>query len=290
MIRKLPYIIIGMVLIAVVISNVCFEVTPKTKVLLTQFGKIIGHGYAPGLHFKIPFIQEVSVYDGRILTLDNQTQTFTTAGNQSLAVAYFAKWKVSDAETYYRATSGQQLVAMDRLSAVINSGLRDEFGTVKESKALNFTGPGLLAGLGTNTQQQVHDLGIKLLDLRIRRITLPKAEVKAIYARMRTEQKRIAANLRDMGAQKAATIRNDADSKAAKLLAQAQNMAQKIRAQGSARVAKIEAAEYAKDPEFFRFYQSLTAYENALSDKKDVLVMGPNSQFFRYLHDADGKK
>lgn len=290
MIRKLPYIIIGLVFIAVVISNVCFEVTPKTKVLLTQFGKIIGHGYSPGLHFKVPFVQEVSIYDGRILTLDNQTQTFTTAGNQNLDVAYFVKWKVSNAETYYQATSGQQLVAMDRLSAVINSGLRDEFGSVKESKALNFTGPGLLNGLGKNTRQQVHDLGIKLLDLRIRRITLPKAEVKAIYARMRAEQQRIATNLREMGTQKAEKIRSDADKKAAKLLAQAENMAQKIRAKGDARAVQIEASEYVKDPEFFRFYQSLTAYKRALSDKKDLLVMGPKSQFFRYLRNADGRR
>lgn len=290
MIRKLPYIIIGLVLIAVVISNVCFEVTPKTKVLLTQFGKIVGHGYRPGLHFKIPFMQDVSVYDGRILTLDNQTQTFTTAGNQNLHVAYFVKWKVSNAETYYQTTSGQQLVAMDRLSALINSGLRNEFAAAKERKAINFTGPILLAGLGKNTRKQVHDLGIKLLDLRIRNITVAKAEVNTIYARMRAEQGRIASNFREVGEQKARNIRSDADGKAAKLLAQAENQAQEIRAQGDARAAEIEAAEYARDPEFFRFYQSLTAYKEALSGGKDVLVMSPKSQFFRYLNDADGKR
>lgn len=290
MIRRLPYIIIGLVLIAVVISNVCFEVTPKTKVLVTQFGKIVGHSYAPGLHFKIPFIQEVSVYDGRTLTLDNQTQTFATAGNQNLDVAYFVKWKVSNAETYYRTTSGQQLVAMDRLSAIINGGLRDEFGATKESAALSFTGPSLLAGLGKNTRKQVRDLGIKLLDLRIRGITLPKAEVHAIYARMRAEQAHIASNLREVGAQKARNIRSNADSKADKLLAKAQYVAQKIRAQGDAQAAKIETSEYAKDPEFFRFYQSLSAYKKALSEGKDVLVMSPKSQFFRYFSHADGKR
>lgn len=290
MIRKLPYIIIGLVLIAVVISNICFEVTPKTKVLLTQFGKIVGHGYSPGLHFKIPFIQDVSVYDGRILTLDNQTQTFTTAGNQNLDVAYFVKWKVSNAETYYQTTTGQQLVAMDRLSALINSGLRNEFAAAKEPAAVNFTGPALLAGLGKNTRKQVHDLGIELLDLRIRSITVAQAEVDAIYARMRAEQGRIASNFREIGEQKARNIRSNADGKAAKLLAQAENQAQEIRAQGDARAAEIEAAEYARDPEFFRFYQSLTAYKEALSGGKDVLVMSPNSQFFRYLSNADGKR
>ena len=290
MIRKLPYIIIGLVLIAVVISNICFEVTPKTKVLLTQFGKIVGHGYSPGLHFKIPFIQDVSVYDGRILTLDNQTQTFTTAGNQNLDVAYFVKWKVSNAETYYQTTTGQQLVAMDRLSALINSGLRNEFAAAKEPAAVNFTGPALLAGLGENKRKQVHDLGIELLDLRIRSITVAQAEVDAIYARMRAEQGRIASNFREIGEQKARNIRSNADGKAAKLLAQAENQAQEIRAQGDARAAEIEAAEYARDPEFFRFYQSLTAYKEALSGGKDVLVMSPNSQFFRYLSNADGKR
>lgn len=286
--RKLPYVIIALVVLVIVVSNACFVVTPNTEVLLTQFGRIVGHGYGPGLHFKIPFVQDVSAYDGRILTLDNQTQTFTTADQQNLDVAYFVKWEIADAQTYYRATSGQELVAMDRLAAVINRGLRDEFGAAKQRKALSLDASDLRSGLSKKTQKQIAGLGIKLVDLRVRNITLPKAEISAVYDRMRAERKRVAASLRAKGSEKAERIRSDADTKASSLLADAQDKAQKIRGEGDAQASQVYAVAYAKDPEFFRFYRSLNAYRKALSDKHDVLVLSPKSEFFQYLNSASG--
>jgi len=281
--HKFALIAAGIVVLAVLVINTCFMVTPASRVLLTQFGRIVGSDYTPGLHFKWPFIQSVSVYDSRILTLDNQTQTFATADNKNLQVSYFVKWKIGNTQTYYRATGGQELVAMDRLSAVINRGLRDEFAAADEKHAIGTGESDLLQGLGKGTHQQIAALGIDLIDLRVRNIELPKAELDSVYGRMRAEREAIAAKLRTQGNEAADTLRSDADSKAAQLMANARTKADKIRGDGDAQASQIYSADYSRDPEFFRFYRSLNAYREALSGKNKVLVLRPDSEFFRYF-------
>ncbi len=284
--RTVTWIATGIVVLVLIISNACFVVTPANQVLVTQFGRIIGSDYAPGLHFKLPFVQDVSVYDARILTLDNQTQTFATADKKNLQVSYFVKWKIGNTQTYYRATGGQELVAMDRLSAVINRGLHDEFASADEKHAIG-TGEGdLLQGLGKDTHKQIAALGINLVDLRVRNIQLPKAELDSVYDRMRAERQDIAAKLRAQGTEAGDKVRSDVDAKASQLLADAQTQAEKIRGEGDAKASQIYATAYAHDPEFFRFYRSLNAYREALSGKNDVLVLRPDSEFFRYFRDG----
>lgn len=285
--RKFSLIAIGIALAALVVANACFIVAPGTRVLLIQFGRIVGSDYAPGLHFKLPFLQDVSEFDARILTLDNQTQTFATSDKKDLQVSYFVKWKIGDTQTYYRATGGQELVAMDRLSAVINRGLRDEFSAANEKHAIGVGKGDLLQGLGKDTDKQIAALGIDLVDLRVRNIQLPKAELDSVYDRMRAEREDIAARLRAQGNEDGDKLRNDADTKAAQLLADAQTKAQKIRGDGDARASQIYTTAYARDPEFFSFYRSLNAYRDALSGKHNVLVLRPDSGFFRYFR-GDG--
>lgn len=285
--RKFTLIAAGIVVLIVIVANACFVVTPARRVLLMQFGRIVGSDYAPGLHFMWPFIQNVSSYDARLLTLDNQTQTFATADNKNLQVSYFVKWKIGNIKTYYRATGGQELVAMDRLSAVINRGLRDEFATANEKHALGVGKGDLLQGLSKDTDKQIAALGIDLVDLRVRNIQLPKTELDSVYERMRAEREDIAAKLRAQGTEVGNKLRNDADVKAAQLLADAQTKAQKIRGDGDAKASQIYATAYARDPEFFSFYRSLNAYRDALSGKHNVLVLRPDSEFFRYFR-GDG--
>lgn len=284
--RKFTLIAAGIVVLVVIVASACFVVTPASRVLLMQFGRIVGSGYAPGLHFKWPFIQDVSVYDARLLTLDNQTQTFSTADKKNLQVSYFVKWKIGDTQTYYRVTGGQELVAMDRLSAVINRGLRDEFAAANEKHAIGIGKGDLLQGLGKDTDKQIAALGVDLVDLRVRNIQLPKAELDSVYDRMRADRKDIAAKLRAQGTEAGDKLRNDADTKAAQLLADAQTKAQKIRGEGDAEASQIYTTAYSHDPEFFSFYRSLNAYRAALSDKHDVLVLRPDSEFFRYFRDG----
>lgn len=284
--RNLLFTLVALAVLVLLVANSCFIVTPDSRALVTQFGRIVGTDYTPGLHFKLPFVQDVNVYDSRILTLDNQTQTFSTADKKDLQVSYFVKWKIADTRAYYRATGGQELVAMDRLSAVINRGLHDEFAAADESHAVAAGGSDLLAGLGGDTRKQVAGLGVSLVDLRVRNIELPKDVLSGTYDRMRAERQRIAAKLRAEGSQAADKQRGDADTQAAKLLADAQAQAEKIRGEGDAQASKIYTTAYAQDPEFFRFYRSMRAYREALANPRSVLVLRPDSEFFRYFRNG----
>lgn len=272
-------------LLLFVASNAMFVTNPAQRALVFRFGQIVAEYDAPGLHFKWPFVENVQFFDGRLLTLDDQVQTVTTAGNHELKVTYYAKWRIADLPTYYRATGGQEIQAVDRLSTLIDRGVADVFSKLDLPSATAARSASLLQDLGADTRAQIKSLGIDLVDLRIRDLSLPKDLVQNAYDRMRAERQRIASDLRAQGRQTADQIKADADSKAAQVLADAQRQADKIRGEGDAKAAQIYARAYSRDPEFFRFYRSLDAYRKALGSGGGVLVLRPDSEFFRYFRD-----
>jgi membrane protease subunit HflC len=271
------------VLAIFLISGSCFIVDQRERVVLFQFGEIQGTDYAPGLHFKVPVLQSVLRLDNRVLTLDNQTENFLTVEKKNVEVDYFVKWRIADTTTYYRATGGQDIVAMDRLSAIINRGLRDQFGSRTVQQVVSGERDEILQSLQKGAAERVRDLGIELVDVRVKRVDLPKEVSDSVYERMRAERTRTAMDLRARGAEEGEKIKAEADREAQITLANAYRDAEKLRGEGDAKASEIYAAAYGQDQEFYNFYRSLDVYREAFGKKQDVMVLQPDSELFKYF-------
>lgn len=268
------------------INSAFFVVDQRERVAMFQLGEIRATDLPPGLHFKIPFVQTVQKFDGRLLTLDNQVENFLTVEKKNVEVDFYVKWRIADTTAYYRATGGQDLVAMDRLSAIVNRGLRDEFGARTIQQAVSGERDDIMRALQKSAADKVRELGIQIVDVRVKRIDLPKEVSESVYERMRAERTRVASDLRARGAEEAEKLRAEADRNAETTMADAYRDAEKIRGQGDAKAAEIYAKAYGEDPEFYSFYRSLNVYRDAFSTKQDVLVMEPKGEFFRYFKGA----
>lgn len=281
-------VILGGFLVALlVLVNSFFVVDQRETALLFKFGEVQGQDYKPGLHFKLPMIESVKKFDSRVLTLDNQTETFLTVEKKNVEVDFFVKWRIADIGNYYRATGGQDLVAENRLAAIINPGLRAEFGSRTIQQAISGERDEIMAALEKTAQARVKELGIELVDVRIKSINLPRAVSDSVYERMRAERTRVASDLRARGFEEAEKIRAEADRSAQTTIAESYREAEKLRGEGDARTAEISAKAYGADAEFYAFYRSLNAYRDSFRDQKDVLVLEPTGEFFKYLKQSD---
>jgi membrane protease subunit HflC len=280
------FALIGVALLTALSS--AFTVEQRERALLFQLGEIVGTDFAPGLHFKVPFLQSVRTFDGRMLTLDNQTENFLTLEKKNVKVDFFVKWKIAETATYYRATGGDETVAMDRLAASINRGLRDQFANRTIQQALSSARGEVMKGLEPTVGEIVTALGIEIVDVRVKRIDFPDDVREKVYERMRAERTRVASELRAKGAEEAEKIRATADQQAQITIADAYGAAERTRGEGDAKAAEVYARAYGADPEFYRFYRSLLAYRESMRGKQDVLVLEPDSEFFRYFKGSGG--
>jgi membrane protease subunit HflC len=266
-----------------------FTVDEREKVVVVQLGKIKGTDYGPGLHFKVPIADEVRRFDGRILTLDNEEERFLTLEKKNLIVDFFVKWRIQDVGTYYRATGGDEIKALDRMSKIIKGGLRDEFGARTVQEAVSGERAEITKKLLVVANSQVGDLGIEVVDIRVKRIDLPDQVTRSVYERMESERKRVANDLRAKGDEAAERIRADVDRQREVILAEAYRDAERTRGLGDAEAAEIYAKAYGRNPEFYSFYRSLLVYKSTLRDKDDVLVLEPEGEFFRYFNPPAGQ-
>ena len=273
----------GLFALLLLLLNSIFIVDQREKALLFKFGEVQGSDYQPGLHFKLPMIESVKKFDNRVLTLDNQTETFLTVEKKNVEVDYYVKWRIANTTTYYRATGGQDIVAMDRLSAIINRGLRDQFGSRTVQQVVSGERDEILQSLQKNARDAVEDLGIELVDVRVKRVDLPKDVSDSVYERMRAERTRVASDLRARGAEEAEKIRAEADREAQTAQANAYRDAEKLRGEGDARASEIYSAAYGQDQEFYSFYRSLGVYRDAFGNKQDVMVLEPTGELFKYF-------
>lgn len=281
-------LILGGVLAALLILvNSFFVVDQRETALLFKFGEAQGQDYKAGLHFKLPMIESVKKFDNRVLTLDNQTETFLTVEKKNVEVDFFVKWRIADIGNYYRATGGDDAVAENRLAAIINPGLRAEFGSRTIQQAISGERDEIMAALEKTAQTRVKELGIELVDVRIKSINLPRSVSDSVYERMRAERTRVASDLRARGFEEAEKIRAEADRSAQTTIAESYREAEKLRGEGDARTAEISAKAYGADPEFYAFYRALNAYRDSFRDQKDVLVLEPTGEFFKYLKQSD---
>ncbi|WP_189339716.1 protease modulator HflC [Rhodanobacter denitrificans] len=279
---------IGSVIVALVIVllglNSMFVVSEGHSALLLQFGRIVRTDYQPGLHFKLPVMQQVMHFDKRILSLDAPPERYFTSEKKSVNVDFYVKWRVADNAAYYRATGGDQLQAAQRLTPIVKDALRFEFNAR--------TLPDLISGGRKDITERVRaqtdasarkNLGIAVVDVRIKRIDLPNEVSESVYKRMRAERLQLANELRFTGQEAAEKIQADADRQGQVLRADAQRDAAKVKGEGDAEAAAIYAQAYTQDPEFFTFYRSLAAYRTSFEDGKGVLIMKPDDEFLRYF-------
>ena len=280
--------VIGFVLFTLL--NSVFVVDLRQRALVRQFGEIVGTDSTPGLHFKLPFVQDVLTFDSRMLTMDNQrTESFLTLEKKNVRVDFFVKWRIADTGTYYLATGGEESVAMDQLAAKINRGLRDQFASRTIQQALSSARGEVTQALAATVQEVRSGFGIEIVDVRVKRIDFPDDVREKVYERMRSERTRTASELRAKGAEQAEKIRAEADRGATVMVADAYGNAERTRGEGDAKAAEIYAKAYGQDPEFYRFYRSLLAYRDTMRGK-DVLVLEPDSEFFRYFKNSGAPK
>ena len=279
--------LIGGVLLAVLAWNSFYIVAQTEKAVLLQFGRIVQADVQPGLHMKYPYINQVRKFEARLLTLDSPTQRFLTLEKKAVMVDAYAKWRVADAERYYTATSGLKQIADERLSRRLESGLRDQFGKRTLHEVVSGERDALMADITALLNKlAMKELGIEVVDVRVKAIDLPKEVNRSVFERMSTEREREAREHRAKGKELAEGIRADADRQRRVLLAEAYRSSEEARGDGDALAAAIYAKAYGMDQEFYAFYRSLRAYRESFASKSDVLVLDPNSEFFRYLEKA----
>ncbi|ALO33540.1 protease modulator HflC [Colwellia sp. MT41] len=239
--------------------------------------------YKPGLHFKIPFVETVRKLDARIQTLDEPADRFVTSEKKDLMVDSFVKWRIVDFSTYYLRTGGSLDNARALLKQKVNNGLRTEFGNRTIKEIVSGDRAAIMSKALESAASSREDLGIEVIDVRIKAINLPTEISNSIYERMRAERNAVATEHRSQGQEQAEIIRATIDAKVTIMLAEAQKYSFTVRGEGDAIAAKVYADAYTKDPEFYSFYRSLEAYEKSFSSKNDIMVVQPDSEFFRYL-------
>ncbi|GAB3378184.1 protease modulator HflC [Azotobacter armeniacus] len=284
--KSVVALVVGVVL-ALVVWNSFYVVAQTERAVLLRFGRIVEADLQPGLHVKIPYVNKVRKFDARLLTLDSPTQRFLTLEKKAVMVDAYAKWRVADAERFYTATSGLKQVADERLLRRLESGLRDQFGKRTLHEVVSGERDALMADITQALDRMARkELGIEVLDVRVKAIDLPKEVNRSVFERMSTEREREAREHRAKGKELAEGIRADADRQRRVLLAEAYRESEELRGEGDALAADIYAQAYRQDQEFYAFHRSLQAYRGSFADKKDVLILDPKSEFFRYLEQA----
>jgi membrane protease subunit HflC len=283
------FILVGLVFLVLVIGgNSLFVVKQTERAVMLRFGEIVQADIQPGIHVKIPWVNTVRKFDGRILTEDSPQQRFLTLEQKFLEVDSFAKWRIKDVRQFYVSTGGDIAVAGSRLAERINDGLRDQIGARNLQEVVAGERDQLMLALTVELNETtVADLGLEVIDVRVKRIDLPDDVRQSVYDRMITERNREAQDHRSRGEELAIGIRADAERQAIIYGAEAYRDAEQIRGQGDAEATGIYADAYNKDPEFYAFTRSLNAYRKTFSSKADVLLLDPDSDFFRYLKGGD---
>jgi len=295
-------IVIVVAVVGILFSSSLFTVSERELAIKFRLGEIVKSDYEPGLYLQIPFVNNVKKYESRILTLDTRATEYLTKEKKKLIVDFFAKWRVNDVEKYYRTMSrGNINTARQRIFNIINDGLKSQFSqyelsemvsgkqrkaknseTNKDAKQVDIRAV-VMENITKQANAQVEKYGISIVDIRIKRIDLTTKISKDVYRRMQSERQQFAADIRAQGREAAERLKAGADRQRTIILANAYQMAQSLRGNGDAKSAEIYAKAYNKDPEFYSFYRSLTAYKKSFSGNGDLMVLEPNSDFFKYF-------
>ncbi len=285
---------IGVVLLALFLLAPVFVVYEGQRAIVVQFGKVLRDSdsgdttvYEPGLHFKIPLIQKVRALDARIQTLEGSEKRFITAEKKDVLVTFYAKWRINDFAKFYLTTGGNVMTAESLLARKINNGLRIEFGVRTIPEIVSGSRDDLMREARIEASESASDLGVEIVDVRVKTINLPDEIRTAIFNRMRAERAVVAREHRSKGREEAEVLRAEIDRKVTVMLAEAERQSLTLRGEGEATAAKIYADAFGKNPEFYGFVRSLDAYKQSFADKQDVMVIQPEGEFFKYMKTAE---
>lgn len=266
-----------------------YMVNETQRAVLLEFGKMTRADIPPGLHVKIPFINEVKRFDSRVLTVDARPEQYFTKEKKALIVDSFAMYRISNVEKYYTATSGDSFQAGKLLAQRINTGLRNQFGERTMHEVVSGEREQLMAELRHQLEASIKDeLGVDLIDIRVKRIDLPEDVSHSVHDRMNSERARLAREARSQGQEQAEFIRAKADRERTIIEADAYEQSEKIRGEGDAEATQIYASAFNKDVEFYKFYRSLNAYKDTFQSKSDILLLDQKGDFFKYMNNIKG--
>lgn len=279
-----------LVFVALLASMSLFVVDETQRAVKLRFGEIIENDIQPGVHWKVPFMHSIRKFDARILTVESKQERFLTLEKKFLVVDSFAKWRISDVSKFYQATSGEEQRASALLSQRVNTGLRNQFGERTIQEVVSGERDELMHELTAQLNNiALEELGVEVVDIRVKRIDLPEQVSESVFARMNSEREREAREHRSRGHELAEGIKADADRQRTIIKAEAYRDAERVRGEGDATASAVYAKAYNKDSEFYSFTRSLKAYQESFGDKGDILLIEPDSDFFRYLKDSKGK-
>ena len=278
-----------MVVLLLVGLMAMFTVKQTELALMLRFGKVVSGDFDPGLHFKVPFIIQIRKFDKRIQTLDAPPEHFLTSEKKNLIVDSFIKWRIVDVVTYFKSVGGNPQRAGRRLAEVIADGLRSEFGKRTIQEVVSGDRSEIMDIITEKASERATKFGISIIDVRIKRIELPTEVSTSVYRRMEAERERDARQLRSQGEAEAVRIKAGADRKSVEMVAKAERDAERIRGEGDGKTTNIYAQAYTQHAEFYALYRSLNAYKTSFSNRNDLLVIQPDSDFFNYFNDLNGK-
>lgn len=285
-IKKILLPIAAALLVLIVYASV-FTVQQWETAIKLRLGEIVRSDYDPGLHVKVPLLNNIMRFDARIQTLDSRPQRFLTIEKKDVIVDSYTKWRINNAAQFFRSTGGDSARAERLLSERVNTALRNEFGKRTIQEVVTEDRIALMKALTKVSDTQAAELGIEVLDVRVKKIDLPPEVSESVYNRMRAERERVARDLRAKGAEAAERIRADADRQRTVIIADAYREAEETRGMGDGRAAEIYAAAYERNPNFYAFYRSLDAYRRTFAQKDSTLVLSPDSEFFRFFNSQD---
>jgi len=282
-------IVVGLVVALLILSLSLFTVDQRQAAMVFQLGEVVDIKKAPGLYLKLPMVQNIRYFDTRIQTLDPvDAERFITSEKKNVLVDYYVKWRIQDVEKYYVSFSGDERRAENRLSQTVNDGMRAEFGKRTVHDVVSGQRDDVMESLRKSADLDARRFGVAVMDVRIKRVDLPAEVSESVYRRMEAERKRVANELRSTGSAEAEKIRADADKQREVIIAEAYRDAQRVKGEGDGRAAAIYGEAFGKNAEFYAFYRSMEAYKQSFSSKNDVMVLQPNSEFFRYMKSPRG--
>ncbi len=284
--NRLGIALAGALVVLVLASMSLFTVDQRERAIVFQLGEMKEVITTPGLHFKWPMIQNVRYFDARILTLDTpDAERYITSEKKNLLVDTFVKWKISDARQFYISV-GDEVQAQTRISQTVNATLREEFGKRTVHEVVSEDRNEIMKTVRERANQDAKKIGVEIIDVRLKRVDLPQEVSESVYKRMDAERKSVANQLRSEGSSEAERIRAEADKEREVIIANAYKEAQRLKGEGDAKAAAAYAQAYSQNAEFYAFYRSLEAYRSSFKDRSDLLVLEPNSEFFKYLKGA----
>ena len=284
---KSTLILALLAVVGALVFSAAYYVDEREKAIVFKFGEIIESDVGPGLHWKIPFINNVQFFDARVQTMDAEPESYLTVEKKNLIVDSFVKWRIRDVHEYYTRLGGSKANARSRLSQQVNDSLRQQFGRRDVQAVISGDRAEIMETVRKEMDEAAANLGIEVMDVRLKRVDLDPAVSEQVYQRMIAERQRVAKELRAEGEEAAEKIRADADRQRQILLANAERDAEVIRGEGDAEATAAYAQSFGRDREFYNLYRSLNAYRGSFNSKQDLMIVDPSSEFFRYFKEAE---